>query len=299
MAARRRPGPSRRCPSPRSRTAPRPRRASLLGLGRSRAPPSSDRRGGRRDRPWPERRVGVALHLDQRDRARSHRGRRRGRPNPRCPSSPGWPARSRRRAHSRRTRRDWQSPSPSIQPMAACSAGHSSVDQGEVAGARGIGAGQHDEQRGRVDPAVVAAERHLAQPRHLALARLVHDLARRRVVEARGLGRLMGGQILQDAAGQRRVEPQHLQRGDDRVAAEGGREPGDAGIGVGAGRQLGRQQRQVGARLVEPLVEQPAGRCGRVAPRRRSERMRVRGPAPPPRESARAMGGPQRSARPR
>ena len=40
-----------------------------------------------------------------------------------------------------------------------------------------IEAGEHDEERGRVDRAVIAAERHLAEPRHLAAARFVEDLA--------------------------------------------------------------------------------------------------------------------------
>ncbi len=49
--------------------------------------------------------------------------------------------------------------------------------------------------------------------------------------------RLVRRQKAQHAARERRIEPQELQRGDDRVAAEGGREPGNAGIGVGAGRR--------------------------------------------------------------
>jgi hypothetical protein len=93
----------------------------------------------------------------------------------------------------------------------------------------------------------------------------VHDLARRRVLEGRRLRRLMLGQIPQDPARQRRIEPEQLQRGDDRVAAEGGREPRDAGVGVRARRQLGREQGEIGAGPAEPLVEHAAGAPDRAA----------------------------------
>ena len=46
-----------------------------------------------------------------------------------------------------------------------------------VAGALDIEAGQQNEQRGRIDAAVILRERHLAQRRHLAAAHLVQDLA--------------------------------------------------------------------------------------------------------------------------
>ncbi len=47
----------------------------------------------------------------------------------------------------------------------------------DVAGALGIEAGQHDEQRRRIDAAVVETERHLAQRRHFAAAHLVQDFS--------------------------------------------------------------------------------------------------------------------------
>ena len=68
--------------------------------------------------------------------------------------------------------------------------------------AHDLGDGQGHEQRRGVDPAVVAAERHLAQGAHLAAARLVHDLAGLAVLEGAGLGRLAHGQIGQDPFGQ-------------------------------------------------------------------------------------------------
>ena len=46
-----------------------------------------------------------------------------------------------------------------------------------VAGAFDIKAGQQNEQRGRIDAAVILRERHLAQRGHLAAAHLVQDLA--------------------------------------------------------------------------------------------------------------------------
>ena len=47
-----------------------------------------------------------------------------------------------------------------------------------IAGALEIHAGEHEEERRRVDRAVVAAERHLAEVGHLAVTALVQDLAR-------------------------------------------------------------------------------------------------------------------------
>ena len=99
------------------------------------------------------------------------------------------------------------------------------------------------------------------QGAHLAAAGFVHDLAGLAVPIERGLGRLARGQIGQHALGQRRIQPQHLPRRNDAVAAERGREPRRACIGIGSGRQVGRQQRHVGARLVQPVVEARAARA--------------------------------------
>ena len=51
------------------------------------------------------------------------------------------------------------------------------IQRGAVGGVLPVQAGEHDEQRRRVDGAVVATERHFAQRGELALARLVQDLA--------------------------------------------------------------------------------------------------------------------------
>ena len=57
------------------------------------------------------------------------------------------------------------------------------------------------------------------------------------------------------AARQGGIVPERVPGGDQRVAAEGGREPGNPGIGIGAGRQVGDQQGDIGARLPQPVVE--------------------------------------------
>ena len=143
-------------------------------------------------------------------------------------------------------------PASSIHSAAATQRRPQPVDERHVAGAVGIGAGEIDVERRRIDAAIVAAEGQLAQHRHLALAGLVHDLARLRIAERRCLRRLMLREESQHAARQAWIEPQHLQRRDHAVAAERRREPGNAGIGVGSGRELGGQQRDIGASARRP-----------------------------------------------
>ena len=70
-------------------------------------------------------------------------------------------------------------------------AGHSAVEGFQIVGALGIEAGKQDEERRRVDAAVVLAERHLMQGRHLAVAHFVQDLARLGVGSGIGLLRLV------------------------------------------------------------------------------------------------------------
>ena len=129
-------------------------------------------------------------------------------------------------------------------------------DGGVVAGALGIETRQHDEQRRGIDAAVIKAERHLAQGCHLAFAHLVQDLSRLRV-----RGRIVGlglerGEAPQHALRDARIEPEHLQRGDQSVAAERGRIPGDAGIGITPLRRVGHQHVEVGHRPAQHLVEE-------------------------------------------
>ena len=115
--------------------------------------------------------------------------------------------------------------------------------------------GEDDEERRRVDRAVVTPEGHFAQAGELTLAHLVQDLPRLHVgrpVLALGLVR---GEEAQHPARERGLDPQHLDRGEDAVAAEGGREPGHAGVGIGAVRRVGHEHRQVGDRALEHAVE--------------------------------------------
>ena len=125
-----------------------------------------------------------------------------------------------------------------------------------VAGPLGIEAGEHDEQRRRIDAAVIEAERDFAERRHLAAAHLVQDLAGLRVRGGIVGGGLERGEPAQHAARDAGIEPEHLQRGDQSVAAERGRVPGDARIWISPLRRVGHQHAQVGHRPAEHLIEQ-------------------------------------------
>ena len=129
------------------------------------------------------------------------------------------------------------------------------LQRGEVAGAVEIKSRERDEQRRCVDAAVVALERDLAQRRHLAAAHLVHDLAGLRVVRRVDDGGLGRGKPAQHAARHARIEPQHFDRGDDAVAAERRRIPGDAGVGIRPLRRLGYQHVKIGHRAAQHFVE--------------------------------------------
>ena len=147
------------------------------------------------------------------------------------------------------------------------------LDEGEVRGALVVSARQRDEQRRRVDAAVVAPEGYLAERGHLALARLVENLARLGVLRGIGLGRLRLGQEREHPAGERRVDPQALERRDEPVAPEGRAVPRDAGVRVRPLGHVGRHHVDVGERAVEPLVEERVRRRRRAAARpRRGER---------------------------
>ena len=124
-----------------------------------------------------------------------------------------------------------------------------------VARALPVEARERDEKRRRVDRAVVAAERHLAEPRELALAQLVQDLAGLHVggrVLAPGLVRREKAQHAPRRVG---VEPEHLHRGEEAVAAEHGREPRYAGVRIGAERRLGLEHLEIGARARQNAVD--------------------------------------------
>jgi hypothetical protein len=129
------------------------------------------------------------------------------------------------------------------------------ADERHVAGPSQVRGRQHHEERRRIDAAVVAPERHLAESGHLPAPRLVQDLPRLRVALGRGLRRLGGGQKTEHATGDLGRDPEDLHRGDDAVAPEGRAEPGDAGVGIGTVRRLGDHHLQIGDRPVQPLVE--------------------------------------------
>ena len=119
--------------------------------------------------------------------------------------------------------------------------------------------GQQHEQRRRIDAAVILSERNLAQRGHFAAAHLVQDLAGFGVGERIEFLGLEISEPLQHALGDARIEPQHLQRRDQPVAAERGRIPGNAGVGVSALRRLGHEHVEVGHRLAQHLVEDVVG----------------------------------------
>ena len=128
-----------------------------------------------------------------------------------------------------------------------------------VAGALDIAPREQDEQGGRIHAAVILRERHLAQRRHLAAAHLVQDLSRRSVGERIDRLGLEMREPPQHALGDPRIDPQHLQRGDQPVAAERRRVPGNAGIGIASLRRLRHQHVEVGHRLAQHLVEDVVG----------------------------------------
>src|SRR4051794_21486613 len=64
-----------------------------------------------------------------------------------------------------------------------------------VPGALEVHSGEHHEERSRIDRAVVAAERHLAQVGHLAMASLMQDLAGLGVGARVKIGRLRGASV--------------------------------------------------------------------------------------------------------
>jgi hypothetical protein len=115
-----------------------------------------------------------------------------------------------------------------------------------VAGALDIKSGQQHEQRRGIDAAVVHAERHFAQRRHLAAAHLVQNLPRLGVGQRIGGLGLKGCKPPQHAARDVGTPPQHLQRRDQAVAAERGRKPWNAGVRIRPLRRLRRQDGEIG-----------------------------------------------------
>ena len=76
-----------------------------------------------------------------------------------------------------------------------------------VVDAVGVGASQDDEQRRRVDAAVVTSERHFAEPRHFAVAGFVQDFSRLRVLLGVDGICLRGREVFEHATRDARVDP--------------------------------------------------------------------------------------------
>ena len=241
--------------APRTRTAPRTlrgaprpararrRRACGVAQRLGHAPPLRARRRRRSPAPRTAR------------SARPRASRPHGTPSRASPSTLAGPGRSPIAARIRRSRRRRDRRSDRSTRARARRAATARRDERAVAGARVVRAGEHDEQRRRVDAAVVASERHLAEARHLAAARLVQDLARARRPAPGRRRRLGRGQVREHAARQLRIDPQELQRGDDAVAAERRAEPGHAGVRIRAVRRGRGQHADVGGRATHPLIE--------------------------------------------
>ena len=158
-------------------------------------------------------------------------------------------------------------PSPSRSPYSSIQRSAASAGLAQLLDERGVvrpppDLGEQDEeQRRRVDGAVVAVE---PVRRRLAAPHLVDDLARLGVPGRVVRGRLQRRQLAERAARELRPEQQRLQRRDQRVAPEHRHEPRHAG-----GRQLPRaaalaglhlQRRQIVHRLSEGVPELVPGR---------------------------------------
>lgn len=118
---------------------------------------------------------------------------------------------------------------------------------------------EDDEERGRVDRAVVGHVRDLARLGHLADPQLVQDAPGLLLGRLVHLAALVGGQEGERVARELGGEGQGLVGGDERVAAEGRRVPGDAGRQQ-APLAVGQRERvQIADRLVQRLIEERVG----------------------------------------
>ena len=124
-----------------------------------------------------------------------------------------------------------------------------------IARTLGVKAGQHDEQRGRIDATVIEAERHFVERGHLSTAHLVQNLPWLGVQLGILPRRLISGQPTKHAARQRGLAPQQLHRGDEAIAAERRGVPGDAGIGIMPLRRHRDEHVEIGRRTTENFIE--------------------------------------------
>src|SRR5262245_39937150 len=105
-------------------------------------------------------------------------------------------------------------------------------DKGLIARPFVIGSGQHNEQRRRIDAAVVAAVRNLVEGRHLSIACFIQNFANLCILLRENLPRLGRRQIGQNTLGDAWVDPQKFNGGDETIASERGAEPWDTGVRV-------------------------------------------------------------------
>ena len=135
-------------------------------------------------------------------------------------------------------------------------------NRGEVARPLEVEASQKNKQGRAVDGAVVAGERHFSEARHFARAHLMQYFSRFGVGVGLQFRRLVCGEK-RGRPGDGRVDPQHLDGGDDRVAAKGSPEPWDAGVGEEAVFGDGRQHVEVRDPPAQHFVEEFVGRFDR------------------------------------
>src|SRR5271154_1159244 len=156
-----------------------------------------------------------------------------------------------------------------IDPIKSCAnVGPDAAQELYIRGASIVEGSEKDEERGRIHTAVVHPKGDLAQPCHLALARLMQDLSRLRIPFRVKAGGLRGCQIGQDSFGNLRRQPEELQSGDDSVAAEDGAEPGHPGVGVEPELRLDQKHTEIGSRAIEPIIELLIGGIDFDAPER-------------------------------
>ena len=127
----------------------------------------------------------------------------------------------------------------------------------ERARPRRVLAEEDEEQRRGVHRSVVGRLGDPAQSRQLAHPELVQDLARLLIAPAVDVGALAAGKEAQRGGRDGRLPGEGLIRGDERVATEQGREPGQPGAVVAVSVEVGSEDREVGKRAMDDAVEQP------------------------------------------
>jgi hypothetical protein len=75
-------------------------------------------------------------------------------------------------------------------------------------------------------------ERDFAQYGHFAVARFVQNFAGLCILRRKYFCGLVGGEIIENAAGKLRIDPEVRERGEDAIAAEDRAEPRDARVRV-------------------------------------------------------------------